>query len=98
MQHVLARHPQIMSKYGEIQGDLQLRQVIQSFLEKLDVPSTPENILVTSGSQQGLDLVARTFIGPDDVVVMEAPTYPGPLMSLWAEEQESLPSLSIMKE
>ncbi|WP_342495879.1 PLP-dependent aminotransferase family protein [Bacillus sp. FSL K6-0994] len=77
MQHVLARHPQIMSKYGEIQGDLQLRQVIQSFLEKLDVPSTPENILVTSGSQQGLDLVARTFIGPDDVVVMEAPTYPG---------------------
>ena len=33
--------------------------------------------LVTSGSQQGLDLVARAFIGPDDVVVMEAPTYPG---------------------
>lgn len=98
MQHVLARHPQIMSKYGEIQGDLQLRQVIQSFLEKLDVPSTPENILVTSGSQQGLDLVARTFIGPDDVVVMEAPTYPGAIDVFMGRGHELLRFLSIMKE
>ncbi|MGE6632424.1 PLP-dependent aminotransferase family protein [Bacillus sp. NPDC077027] len=77
MQQVLSQNPQIMSQYGEIQGDLQLRRVISDFLEKLEVPSTPENILVTSGSQQGLDLIARTFVGPGDVVVMEAPTYPG---------------------
>lgn len=34
-------------------------------------------MLVTNGSQQGIDLIARTFVGPGDVVILEAPTYPG---------------------
>jgi DNA-binding transcriptional MocR family regulator len=74
---MLSENPRILSQYGEIQGDAQLRNAMYEYLKRFGVPSTPENILVTSGSQQGIDLVARTFVGPGDVVVMEAPTYPG---------------------
>lgn len=74
---VLANDPRILSRYGEIQGDLQLRNAMVEYLKGSGVPATPDHILVTNGSQQGLDLVARTFVGQGDVVVMEAPTYPG---------------------
>ncbi len=74
---ILSDNPRLLSQYGEIQGDIHLRKAMDEYLKRVGVPSTPENILVTSGSQQGIDLVARTFVGPGDVVVMEAPTYPG---------------------
>ncbi|WP_449536351.1 MocR-like pyridoxine biosynthesis transcription factor PdxR [Ferdinandcohnia sp. Marseille-Q9671] len=74
---MLSENQKILSKYGEIQGDKELRHAMNEYLKRMDVPTIPDNILVTSGSQQGIDLVARTFVGPGDVVVMEAPTYPG---------------------
>ncbi|WHY98537.1 PLP-dependent aminotransferase family protein [Peribacillus simplex] len=74
---VISENPKLLSQYGSIQGDEQLRFAMHEYLKGLEVPTSPENILVTSGSQQGIDLVARTFVGPGDVVVMEAPTYPG---------------------
>ena len=40
-------------------------------------PRPPENLLVTTGSQQGLDLVARVLLDPGDVVLVELPTYTG---------------------
>ncbi|MEH7495549.1 PLP-dependent aminotransferase family protein [Neobacillus niacini] len=74
---MLSENPKVLSQYGEIQGDKALRHAMVEYLKNMDVPTSPENILVTSGSQQGIDLIARTFVGPGDVVVMEAPTYPG---------------------
>ncbi len=74
---VLSKNPELLSLFGEIQGDSQLRCEISEYLKRSGVLSTPENIVVTSGLQQGIDLIARTFVGPGDVVVMEAPTYPG---------------------
>ncbi len=74
---MLSKNPRVLSKYGEIQGDKALRQAMVEYLQKMNLSTDPENILVTSGSQQGIDLIARTFVGPGDVVVMEAPTYPG---------------------
>ncbi|MGE7590990.1 PLP-dependent aminotransferase family protein [Peribacillus sp. NPDC101480] len=77
VQRVLSENPELLSIYGNIQGDSQLRSEMSAYLKKSGVLSTPENILVTSGLQQGIDLIARTFVGPGDVVIMEAPTYPG---------------------
>ncbi|MCL6427466.1 PLP-dependent aminotransferase family protein [Bacillus subtilis] len=77
VQQVLSENPELLSIYGNVQGDNQLRSEMSAYLKRSGVTSTPENILVTSGLQQSIDLVARTFIGPGDVVVMEAPTYPG---------------------
>ena len=74
---MLSENPKVLSQYAEIQGDKALRQAMVEYLQKMDLPTSPDNILVTSGSQQGIDLIARTFVGPGDVVVMEAPTSPG---------------------
>ncbi len=74
---MLSENPKVLSQYGEIQGDKALRQAMVEYLQRMDVRTSPDNILVTSGSQQGIDMIARTFVGPGDVVVMEAPTYPG---------------------
>ncbi len=77
LQQLIRGGGMFFSKYGEVQGDMQLRVAMQAYLQKRGVSTLPENLLVTSGSQQGIDLVARTFVGPGDVVVLEAPTYPG---------------------
>ncbi|TQR36066.1 PLP-dependent aminotransferase family protein [Lysinibacillus sphaericus] len=74
---MLSENPRILSRYSEIQGEYKLREAMSNYLKQFDVPTTPENLLVTNGSQQGIDLIARTFIGPNDVVIMESPTYPG---------------------
>lgn len=74
---ILSENPRILSQYGEIQGDSQLRKAMSEYLKIFGVPTTADTILITNGSQQGIDLIARTFIGPGDVVIMEAPTYPG---------------------
>jgi len=74
---MLLENPRILSQYSEIQGDLKLREAMSQYLRQFEIPTTSDNILITNGSQQGLDLVARTFVGPGDVVVMESPTYPG---------------------
>ncbi|MET4559783.1 DNA-binding transcriptional MocR family regulator [Lysinibacillus parviboronicapiens] len=74
---MLSENPRILSQYSEIQGDYKLRVAMSQYLKQFEVSTTPDNLLITNGSQQGLDLVARTFIGPGDVVVMESPTYPG---------------------
>lgn len=77
VQQVLSENPELLSTYGNVQGDHQLRSEMSLYLTRSGVRSTPENILVTSGLQQSIDLIARTFVGSGDVVVMEAPTYPG---------------------
>lgn len=77
LQQLIRGNGMFFSRYGEVQGDMQFRVAMQAYLHKLGILTRPENLLVTSGSQQGIDLIARTFVGQGDVVVMEAPTYPG---------------------
>lgn len=77
VQKIFVHNPRILSQYAEVQGDLELRHEMAAYLKRTDITTDPDNILVTNGSQQGIGLIARTFIGPDDVVIMEAPTYPG---------------------
>lgn len=69
------QQPEILAHYGEIQGDLQLRQALSNYFANEKIQAGPQEILVTNGSQQGIDLVARTFIGPGDLVITEEPTY-----------------------
>jgi DNA-binding transcriptional MocR family regulator len=62
-------------QYGSPQGDYHLRLWIAQHCESIGIKARPEDILVTSGSQQAIDLVARTFIGPGDFVLVESPTF-----------------------
>ncbi|MBM6385761.1 MAG: PLP-dependent aminotransferase family protein [Paenibacillus sp.] len=70
-------HPERMAAYGSFQGDRELRQTFAGHFAERGLQVSPERMLITSGTQQGIDLVARTFVGPGDVVYMEAPTYTG---------------------
>ncbi|MDQ0473577.1 GntR family transcriptional regulator/MocR family aminotransferase [Labrys wisconsinensis] len=63
--------------YGDPRGGLALRRAIAAYLRSArGVRCDPSRIVITSGTQQGLDLVARAALGPDDAVWIEDPCYP----------------------
>jgi 2-aminoadipate transaminase len=64
-------------QYGPTRGYRPLLEVILTILQKPGIASGLEHLLVTTGSQQGLDLVARVLLDPGDVVLVELPTYTG---------------------
>jgi 2-aminoadipate transaminase len=67
-------------QYGASEGHRPLVAEIQSRMEPLlGRPVPPEEIVIASGSQQAMDMLARVLLDPGDVVVVEAPTYPGAL-------------------
>ncbi len=57
------------------EGHSPLRESLSGWLASRGIRCTPEQVLILSGSQQGLDLAARTFVDPGDVVVVEEPSY-----------------------
>jgi 2-aminoadipate transaminase len=62
-------------QYGLTEGYIPLREAIQSRMSRKGISSTPENILLTTGSQQVIDLFSRIMLAPGDVVLTEDPTY-----------------------
>ena len=72
--------------YDETEGYRGLREVIAGRMAARGAAVDPDSVVVTSGSQQGLDLVARTLFDPGDTVVIEGPTYFGALQSFDAFE------------
>jgi 2-aminoadipate transaminase len=63
-------------QYGETIGYEGLRKALIDYMNKNDVPvKSIEEVMVTSGSQQALDLIGRVFINPGDPVIVEDPTY-----------------------
>jgi DNA-binding transcriptional MocR family regulator len=73
----LQQAPDMLVNYAPAQGDLQFRTALAKSFKEQDPNITCDDILVINGAQQGIDLVARTFIGPGDIVYLEAPTYTG---------------------
>lgn len=68
-----------MLGYGPIAGDPELREHISTVVRKRGVVASPDEMLITAGTQQGIDLVLRALSSPGDVLLVEAPTYPGML-------------------
>jgi 2-aminoadipate transaminase len=64
-------------QYGPTRGYRPLLEAIATIMAQRGAPTMPERLLVTTGSQQGLDLVARVLVDPGDVVLVELPTYTG---------------------
>jgi 2-aminoadipate transaminase len=64
-------------QYGATRGYRPLVEALESVLTARGIASLFEQRMITSGSQQGLDLVARVLIDPGDVVMVELPTYTG---------------------
>ncbi|WP_283581170.1 PLP-dependent aminotransferase family protein [Limosilactobacillus reuteri] len=73
---VFEEHGQEAMQYGAAKGVTALREVIQQHVkEKENVDSELDNVLVTTGSEQALDLVGKAFVDPGDTVLVEQPTY-----------------------
>ncbi|MDO5700537.1 MAG: PLP-dependent aminotransferase family protein [Bowdeniella nasicola] len=66
-------------QYGSGQGEVEMREAICEVMRYDSIHVHPDDVVVTTGSQQALDLVTEIFIDPGDVVVAEAPSYVGAL-------------------
>src|SRR3954470_5993227 len=76
---LVAERGTVALQYGSGQGDPELRSQIIDVMAPQQVDAHPDDIVVTTGSQQALDLVTRIFVDPGDVVLAEAPSYVGAL-------------------
>jgi 2-aminoadipate transaminase len=68
-------------QYGTTEGYTPLREMIARHTSRYSVSLKPENILITSGSQQALDFIGRVFLNRGDYIVVENPTYLGALQA-----------------
>ncbi|MGH0513118.1 PLP-dependent aminotransferase family protein [Bacillus cereus] len=76
MHKLLNKDPMILATYGPVQGDKELRVEITNYLkEHQQLVTDPSQLLITSGAQQGIDLIAQTLLKPGDLVLVESPCY-----------------------
>src|SRR5271167_1190238 len=68
-------------QYGATEGYEPLRELIAENMARYGIKARTENVLITSGSQQALDLIGKLFINRGDRVLVEAPTYLGALQA-----------------
>ncbi len=84
---VMEEHGQLAMQYSSTEGYLPLReQIAERMAAKNDIHVTADDIIVTSGSQQGLDYSGRIFLDKDDIVLIESPSYLGALNAFKTNE------------
>jgi 2-aminoadipate transaminase len=71
----LAEEPGGALQYGATEGYEPLRQQLAAFMASKGVEVKPDGLIVTTGSQQALDLLGKTMISPGDKVIVEGPTF-----------------------
>jgi DNA-binding transcriptional MocR family regulator len=71
-------------QYGGGQGHLRLRERLVELMADEDLAADPDDLVVTTGAQQALDLIGKIFIDPGDRIAVEAPAYVGALTAFGA--------------
>lgn len=84
--HILQSQGQIALQYTMTEGYPPLKAYLAETMTKYSINVEPENILMVSGSQQGLDLIGKMFIDPDSCIVSSRPTYLGAIQAWNAYE------------
>jgi len=72
---ILDAQPQLALQYGPTEGDARLKDELIKWMAKDGITVGRDQILITMGSQQGLDLAGRVFLDPGDAVIVELPSY-----------------------
>src|SRR6516162_838455 len=80
-ERVLATAPTAALQYGPSEGYEPLRELIVAQMARYGIGATVDNVLVTNGSQQALDLIAKLLINRGDRILVESPTYLGALQA-----------------
>ena len=78
---VLTEHGPVALQYGSTEGYQPLREMIARHTSRYGIQVSADNILITSGSQQALDLIGKVFINHGDRILVESPTYLGALQA-----------------
>lgn len=68
-------------QYGSSEGRFALRSAIVGLMGEIGARISEDDLVITAGAQQGLDLLAKVFLDPGDVVICEGPTYVGALQA-----------------
>jgi DNA-binding transcriptional MocR family regulator len=87
---VLRREGARILQYGATDGYPPLRKALLELLRSEGLQVREENLLVTDGCQQALDLICKVFLRPGDAVILENPTYPGTIAALRAARARCL--------
>jgi len=82
----LKNNPDLVLQYSSILGEKDLIAAIIGYLKRDNIHLTPENILITTSGQNGLDLVGRLFLDPKDSIVTDLPTFGGALTAFEMED------------
>lgn len=88
MGELVTAHGAATLQYGSGQGALPLRERICDVMALEGISGSPDDVVVTVGSQQALDLISRVFLDPGDVVLAEGPSYVGALGTFAAAEAD----------
>ena len=75
-------------QYGPTEGLPETKECIAEVMQAEGMRADPEDIVVTTGGQQVIDLVVKTLVDPGDVVVAEAPTYPGAVPTFYSYQAD----------
>jgi len=75
-------------QYGPTEGLAGVREAIVAIMAAEDMTVDADEIIVTTGGQQAIDLVCKTLLDPGDIVIAEAPTYPGAVPTFCSYEAE----------
>jgi len=75
-------------QYGSSEGRLPLRTFVCELMAEIGVRIRPDDTVITAGAQQALDLLAKMFLDPGDVIITEGPTYLGALQAFSAYQPE----------
>lgn len=90
-ERALVEMPQTALQYGPTEGFAPLRELVAAWLGRLGIDTPARHVLITAGSQQGLDLLGRLLIDPDAPVAVEEPTYLGALQAWQTCQPHYLP-------
>ena len=88
---VLEQQGHVALQYGATEGCRPLRELLVRHMARYGIEVDTENVLVTTGSQQALDLIGKLLLNPGDRVAVEEPTYLGALQAFTAYQAEYLP-------
>ena len=77
-------------QYGPTEGFEETKACIAEVMAAEGMDPDPDDLIVTTGGQQAIDLVAKTLVDPGDVVICEAPTYPGAVPTFCSYEADVL--------
>ncbi|MHB8859270.1 MAG: aminotransferase-like domain-containing protein [Thermoleophilia bacterium] len=75
-------------QYGPTEGFQETKENIVKVMAEENTVADPDDIIVTTGGQQGIDLATRILVDPGDIIIAEAPTYPGAIPSFCSFEAE----------